>query len=406
MIKKTVFGGYNKKSVNEMLDELTEKNEQLQSKLALTDTEFRLTKENMQRNLESLQTELAIKQKANADLSRALDEKNQKISELEEKYAESRRSAGLYEEQVRKIGQIYVDAREYTDKIKKDSKAKSFETIDQIFSELDGTREQYETAFHRINQKKSGLKQLTDEMEDMIRQLRGKIVKMDDDEYNLTSTFSYIKTLKDQVKDKIRNDYRDRDPEKNRFYDEDEAVSEVIPEKSVDPAISVIPVVPVIPMNNVTKQENQYADSLSENPVSKLSEIVAQIEELQKESKFAETPVQESTATHREFVSILQPVDGAGNRSEKERNERENYSRYFAEIGKRYSKEGQPSTSVSSSSSVSSSVSTSATATAQGDLSSSGDPVLSSNNENGTDEMQNPKKPNIKEILNRYANMK
>jgi len=477
-LKKSLFGGYNKGSVDAAIKQLKENEEQNQAKIALLDNEFRLSKETSQKNLESIQTELVIKQKSLSDLARTMDEKNTRIAdleerkrtiaaeferqygaiiaemkqkndaalaELEEKY--SAKIAGLQErsrqetvlvrqndDQVRKIGQLYVDAQEYTEKMKAEAKERMMESIDKVFGDLGKTQERFEASFAQINQKKTNLSRLAGEMQESLRALQNKMSSMDNEPVNFTSSFENIKYAKEQIKQSIQYEY-DNDREKNNKKEPPLQKSEPAEERTVFTKSPVIaawkqPAEPVEPSvdyaaqiealkQKIDRQERLLSLRNTENysasepaapgrstglPESAATEETPLVD---RESTFIETPVderppeeskplEEAGLPREDRVFVPAKEEESSVRNDKDLSERENYNRYFEEIRKKYSKEqlSAPSESMPAESASEPPVE-------PGMTEESKEKADKDNGENPVS-----KKPSIKDILNKYANMK
>ena len=453
-LKKSLFGGYKKDSVDAAIKQLLENEEQAQAKIALLDNEFRLSKENAQKNLESIQTELVIRQKSLLDLNRTLDEKNTRIAELESKqrsliadfeeqyraviaemeekhktkvarledgYKErmssleeryqqnaalAQQNAALAQhkdDQVKKIGQLYVDAQEYTEKMKMETKAKTQESIDHIFEELSKTQEQFETAFGQISQKKMNLRQLAGEMQDNLNMLQSRVDSMDYEQAAFSASFDTIKAAKDQIKRKIQDEFdKDKWREKEQPTESEkktiqEPYYEKIPaspakEQQASPAQPAPDFAAQIEelKNRLERQEellslrSRLADTAREPVMKPAVDFVTEPAMEPAMETIAEPimepimePVMETNAEtakgptvyngfagmtaqgpdenlldqldHDGPVFYETPARAAGSdfeigretryRNDKDLSERENYSKYFEEIGKKYSKE-------------------------------------------------------------------
>jgi len=497
-LKKSLFGGYKKDSVDAVIKQLTENEEQAQAKIALLDNEFRLSKESAQKTMESIQTELVIRQKSLLDMTRTLEEKNSRIAELElkqrtimadfeeqyhaiiskleeqhrtkvaqleeeynakttdleRKYQQNAQLIQQKDDQVKKIGQLYVDAQEYTEKMKMETKVKTLESIDRVFHELNKTQEQFETSFAQIAQKKKNLKQLMGEMLENLNLLQNKVDSMDNEPVNLSSSFDNMKYVKDQIRRQIQDEFdNDRKIEKEPPLPKTEFIAkensyEEIPKNQARSQITE-------PVHEQAAEpiREQAAEPVREERIEKVEPQVnyaAQIEELKQKIERQEELLQLRTRFANMTNTMEEPVvdnkpdlietpaftaepaseisEEIRSRNERELAERENYSKYFAEIEKKYCKEPQ-SASFGGSSSANGSGSApsdslfgtrpcAVPSDVPADMPAEPDPIgmesagitveTAGMKKEEPEDTDNPvsKKPSIKDILNKYANMK
>ena len=532
-LKKSLFGGYNKASVDAVFKQMQEIEEQAQAKIALLENEYRLSKENAQKNMESIQTESMIRQKSLVELTRTLEEKNgmlaeleakqesaasdveeqlrtlvseleakystktallekshaaaissleesnstktaflenkynTRIAELEDRYQRDVGAVRQNDEQVKRIGQLYVDAQEYTEKMKQESKAKTMESVDQIFEEIYKAQEQYETSIKDIGMKNQNIKQMAGEMLETLQTLQNKVEKMEREQGNITSPFENIKAVKDRIKHQIQSQYEKEyekraaepvqkisEPEEKTVYEEKPAVQVPVkpkdqPEPVFDYARQLVELKQRIERQEelLSMQSMKVAAAMETigsheqvsgvNPVSEAGQI-SEIEHVSKiepdtitETAFPTFHTEESRKVPEDQVpvgtknevpdsdtanpafsdedtippripgyetqSISETEEQSDAPGKKELFDRESYSKYFAEIGKKFSKE-QP-------------VSNHTASPAENPMtvdSSQDEPEKSEEKKITADEPDNtlPKKPSIKDILNKYANLK
>ncbi|MHB1485148.1 MAG: coiled-coil domain-containing protein [Saccharofermentanales bacterium] len=217
-LKKSLFGGYKRNSVDAVIMQMMENNERTQEEIAILNNEFHLSKESAQKNLETLQNELSIKQDLVLQLGKTIETQNNRIDELEkqdEKYkTEIAKLEDDYkkfiqdkDEQIKKIGQLYVDAQENTEKIKAMAKTRIFDTISRIFHELNKTQEQFEISFENINQKKDSFSQIMREMIDTLSVLQNKADELAYDRVSFVTVFDNIKYAREEIFRQIENDF-------------------------------------------------------------------------------------------------------------------------------------------------------------------------------------------------------
>ncbi len=448
-LKKSLFGGYRKDSVDAVIRQMQENEEQYQAKIALLDNEFRLSKEATQKNLESAQTELVIRQKSVSDLTRGLDERNARIAELEEqqrtiasefekqygailsemkirhdaaladmeeKY--STRIAGLEErsrqetvtarqtdDQVRKIGQLYVDAQEYTEKMKVEAKNKMMESIDSVFAELDKMQTRYEESFAQINEKKANLSRLVAEMTENLLSLQNKMDSMDSDKTGFVASFENISNAKEQIRKKIQND---NDNEREA------AAKAPEPEKSPAAPYHERPAEPAVPSVDFSAQIEELKQKIerqerllllrtaeearpAQEPLPSILSVESMPATLQGEALAMESvSLEEEKRLEEGRVFIPSMEEDSIRHNDKESLERENYNKYFEEIRKKYSKEPSPSPSFQET----------APAASLPDALQELKPDENADDKTDNEETPISKKPSIKDILNKYANMK
>jgi hypothetical protein len=519
-LKKSLFGGYNKASVDAVFKQMQEIEEQAQAKIALLENEYRLSKENVQKNMESIQTESMIRQKSLVELTRTLEEKNSRLAELEAKeekvstdveeqlrtlvseleakystrnallekshaatissleesnstktaFLENKYNAKIAEleeryqrdigamrqndEQVKRIGQLYVDAQEYTEKMKQESKAKNMESVDQIFEQIFMAQEQYEASIKEISLKNQNIKQIAAEMQETIQTLQSKVETMEREQGNIVSPFENIKAVKERIKHQIHSQYekenekhaaepikKHNEPDEKTVHEEKTIVQvPVKPQEMPIPAFdyaqqlaelkqrierqeellsmqsmkvtaamesigSIDPVRNIEPVSEIVKHtmtETSFPDFHieEEKPVQKDQEPIVEYAGASESDTATLSVSEESTIPPvipgYEAESVSETEEESDEPGEKELFDRDSYSKYFAEIGKKFGKE-QP-------------VSNHMTAPAENPsvISSPEEPENFEEKKETVHETENtlPKKPSIKDILNKYANLK
>jgi len=525
-LKKAFIGGYKRKQVDNIVSQMKENEDLNNVKTAILENEFGLFKENSQKQIESIQRDIAIRQKSIVDLNASLDEKNSKINELniiinlkikeieelqiarkqdekrleeifnskiadleksyeakisltesslneqliemQNKFQKESQYNDQYEDQIRKIGKIYFDAQENTDKLKQETKKTVLDSINQIFGDLYRTQNQFEAAFVPIKQKKLLLRQLTTEMEDTIRLLKTKMDSMDQELDNFISPFKHL----DNTKDKIYNHV-------NKVYTADEDnVCSINTDCDVktnstnkNETESHIDNQTISPINKDFVNYSAQIETLRQD-IDKQQELLSRMESVSKrivstepgfdyltrtalttnvnletkpisntktdvESKVDDaqlliTQDMDSQSNHDSIQPDISSDKSTGvsqiektdidkteqtlNRYERERNERENYGKVFARIGVNYDREAQ----FSESTEIVKTMVENQSAPSQQTVQNIGKPGDFDNVKNIENDLSNgivdntvietektvQKKLSIKDILNKYANIK
>ncbi len=521
-LKRSLFGGYKKRMTDEFIKNLTENEENAQARIALIESELRLLKDSSQRNLESVQAELLMKHKSIADLSKIIEEKSsqllliqqeiedtkleaeekikeniaiieenhklksdneneqlqEKISFLETQYSQMADKVRANDEQTRKIGQIYIDAYNYTEKMKKKTRDLLNDEIDRIFADLYSVQDQFEAFSGQINLKKRTLKQLSREMSEVLQTLIVKVDSLDQEQINPQSPLVSIKAASDRIYIKISKIFESEDFEDQQVNEQPKTANTQKdieqPKIPNDPQINILPETePANEEEFLTDYETQINDlrklvikqqelleihsnkaiekgesliksispemsDLNENEQAPIPAIeskndVEEISENDVASNFDVTDLEENSPKDQNVMkfsynelnaesddsilgisdadstSNLTPKDenenseGIVNRFEREKKERDNYSRYFEEIGKKYSKDISDSYPAYIKETDKPSIMMSKENETTEELSANEE---LSGNAKEESEVLPSKRPSIKDILNKYANMK
>lgn len=471
-IKKALFGGYKRKVVDQMVTQWTEEKESTQSRIEMMEIELGLSNETAKRSVEQLGADIKLKEKSIellrgeldqkkalaqqlagvieaknaqiADLSAQIEQKDRAIKNQEPKNGDSLLSGrqvlndAAYEEGVRRIGQLYVDAKNYTDMIKSDAQIKTNEAVDIFFDEIIKSREEYLAISNQISQKRRAISQLAYEMEGTVKLLRNNLEKFDEKPSISDDPYARLDEIKENLKAKISNGFNPYSVE------QEETIPNITPELSETVEIFTDSGRSDAIDNNESKVDNEELNN-------KLSEFATQIEELRSTIQMQQEIIDNSSKMHEkppipepyqsdDDLNNTQPITEASSdkepdstdkiipeprriqnteleehelRSERERMEREKYRLYFSEIEKKYKRDSvaghrytfsNPRTTADNSNDSSS---------------ESTDNLLDTDNKQGIAESKNSKtsvsgdarsthgkKPSIKEILDKYANLK
>ena len=447
-LRKSLFGGYKRYSVDAIIGQLIENEEHVQAKIILMEKEYKLSKENAQKSIESLQAEIVAGQKSMQSMTKIIEERNSRITQLETKqrmilddfgeqnrmiisreeekyktrvtqiedeyitkardledeYKQKTRFIQQKEDQVKKIGQLYVDAQEYIEKMKTGAKAKTAESIDLLFIELNKIQEQYETSFGQISQKKNSFKQLLGELLDTLHVMQNEADRLDYDNVNFTSSFDNMKYTKEQIKRQVQDEFDiDYKPSYEEIPPKPMLAEKTQKEKlQIDYASQIDEL-----RQKIEKQEelfrlreietSQAADRIINNEPINIEEPVIIEDRISINENYIgedcidnnENSIKEDHADNNENSIKEDHTDNNKNSIKEDRSENnENYIKYFAELEKKYCKEKQP-------------------VSYEPEFSVKTPEILltedfSDISEEDTDSTM-PKMPSIKEILNKYV---
>lgn len=481
-IKKALFGGYRREAVDQMITQWSEEKESTQSRIEMMEIELGLSNESAKRSVEQLSADIKLKEKSIellrgeldqkkalaqqlavvveeknaqiADLSAQIEQKERAVKNQEQKTSDllpSGRPAlndAAYEEGVRRIGQLYVDAKNYTDMIKSDAQIKTNEAVDIFFDEIIKSREEYLAISNQISQKRRAISQLAYEMEGTVKLLRNNLEKFDDKPSISDDPYARLDEIKETLKAKINNGFNPYSveqeetipnitPELNETIDsftdssrsdeiennESKADNEELNNRLAEFATQIEELRSVLQMQQEIIDNNkkiQEQRNISENDQSEHKEQVALVSDdnINATKPIVEdTPVEEPVSSER---IIPEPrriqnteLEEHELRSERERMEREKYRLYFSEIEKKYKRDTAAGHRYT--------FSNPRTTETNGNASSSEstDNLLDTDNKPDAAENKNSKtsvsgdarsthgkKPSIKEILDKYANLK
>lgn len=430
-LKKSLFG-YKKNSVDALIRQLAEKEEQAQSRITALENELLTTTENAKKNMESIQTELVIRQKSLLDLAQTLEERNDRIAELEakqrtlvsniesqfraviseleekhdarvaaieeknngtiagleEKHQQEIRIFKQNEDQVKQIGMLYINAQEYAEKMKMDSQARVLDFIDRVFDDIGRTQGHYEESIRQINVNKENLEKLSQEMLANINRMRDKVGELDHVQSDTSYHAENIRSAKERIKRQIQEQYAKDGLNRSRQPQSDQA------------AVSVgrsYPIQYTEAEQNRKPEETvpsiQYAEQIEElkRRIEKQEEMFTSygFRAAKEEAPKQEAPKQEETGSTPENRMV-------GGRYEKNHAERETYGRFFAALEKKFNDDDYPPQDGTT------------PGTEPNDPSAGQRTAgkIEDNNDGKEDGETLPtKKVSIKDILNKYANM-
>ncbi len=184
--KRTFFGGYKRREVDFQSQKWEESEELFNSRINFLESENKLLKESSQKEINEYKLKISEKDKL-------LDEAQNKIEILENKVKslkaeiekseeenavlsktirENQNTVNLYEAEIIRLGRLYLDALDYSEKIKTQAKEKSAEVVNNIFSEILKTESEYSEFINYINNNRLVIENMAEKIEASLTDIR------------------------------------------------------------------------------------------------------------------------------------------------------------------------------------------------------------------------------------------
>lgn len=465
IIKKALFGGYKRKVVDQMITQWSEEKTSTQTKIGMMDLELGLSKETAKRSIDQLSSDIKQKEKAiellrsELDQKKALGEqlagvvetKNAEIANLSAQIEQMDRTANnreqktddayshgrtdnkddAYDEGIRRIGQLYVDAKNYTDMIKSDAQIKTSESVDLFFDEIRKSREEYIAVTNQISQKRRAISELIYEMDGSLKMLRTNLDKFDEKSPITDDPYVKLEEMKEKLKSRINNGFN---PFAMSWDDtistpaneaiaikESFAVNNELENKIAEFASQIEELRSTLQLQQemIDSQAKIHEQSLiSEQELLTSQELLSSDENLVvPEPKIADSSDNELLINEKIVPAPKRILDSEADdheiRSEQERLEREKYRLYFSEVEKKHKRDstGGHRYTISNSHKLEENRNNSAN-TPREDMQDIENVPYNNETKNTKPPVSvepagiHGKKPSIKEILDKYANLK
>ncbi|MHB8961594.1 MAG: hypothetical protein ACYC5K_00355 [Saccharofermentanales bacterium] len=149
-IRKSFFGGYKRRDVDQLVSRLTDTGNVAEAKSRILEKEIedlRLSTkadielisqdaESGRRRINDLKAQLDTLGRQAEELRRQIAKKDSQILQMEERCQQADKAADAYESKIREIGEIYIEAQEYSRRLKEDTKKEVAEIVDTFFGQM------------------------------------------------------------------------------------------------------------------------------------------------------------------------------------------------------------------------------------------------------------------------------
>jgi len=184
--KRTFFGGYKKSEVDFQTQKWDESEELYNSRINILEIENNLLKESSQTEINEYKLKISDKDKLLNEAQSKLEISENKVNSLkaeieksEEENAvlsktirENQNTVNLYEAEIIRLGRLYLDALDYSEKIKSQAKEKSAEVVNNIFSEILKTESEYSEFINYINNNRIVIENMAEKIESSLTDIR------------------------------------------------------------------------------------------------------------------------------------------------------------------------------------------------------------------------------------------
>jgi len=320
-IRKTFFGGYKKDEVDLLIAQLKLEEENYKSKISILENDLKNVKQDFEKEAESLKSDLDLKDNALKEvktnlntaileikkLNLNIEENQETITDLQNKIEEKSLSEKSYDKEIRKIGQIYVDAREFSDKIKREAIESAILTANELFHEISLTKDEYYRFLNEVSSTKNIVNNMTVNIEEALNGLKNCMNIINKDEifshdiyekldkkkeelikYLMNHSLENIPALKEDKKDEVA------EPEKS------EVIEDKTPEEIEDEKPEAI---------EDEKPELAQEEEVINNYESRILELSKKLDEL--EAKYSSRNIlkdNENNANDEKFISDQTPA--------------------------------------------------------------------------------------------------
>ncbi len=148
-IGRTLVGGYRRSEVDRRIGSLAERLGDAEEKAAALEAELAGLRKSSRADIEAAEREAEagrrrigeLKAQADAlakqaeELKEQLAARDRQIFQMEERCRQADRTAELYDEKVRQIGRIYLDAFDYSERLKENAKKEVADIVNSFFNE-------------------------------------------------------------------------------------------------------------------------------------------------------------------------------------------------------------------------------------------------------------------------------
>lgn len=216
-LKKSFFGGYNKKITDILITQLNDAVEQAEANAKSAEMELRQIKDaqhRQQEELDLIKKEIDMRQKTIQELDIALKDKNDQISALENALEEQDRVMkeqneknqnddfsvrAEYEKKMNRIGQIFTYAYDCASIITKQTQKEADAFVSSLFCDIDQSYGALRDLLVNINEKKQWLSHSFLEIQNGISTVTSEIDNITEEESKLDTAYSEMQRSKDAI---------------------------------------------------------------------------------------------------------------------------------------------------------------------------------------------------------------
>lgn len=184
--KKTVFGGYKRSEVDLLAGRWEEDEEFYKSRISILESELNLLKDSSEKEISEwksgfsekeniigdLQNKLLIAENTLKTINEKLQNEKEANSELVRTIKANENVVKLYEAEIIRLGRLYLDALDYSEKIKTEAKESSAEVVNRIFSEITKTESEYSEFINHVCENKKSIEIMADKIEASLNEIR------------------------------------------------------------------------------------------------------------------------------------------------------------------------------------------------------------------------------------------
>ncbi|MHB1454131.1 MAG: hypothetical protein ACYCYM_09315 [Saccharofermentanales bacterium] len=218
-IRKSFFGGYKRKDVDQLVGRLTDTGNAALARITILEKEIEGLRQSAKTDLELISQDAEAGRRRNNDLKTQIETagrqaeesrkqiagKDSLILQLEEKCRQADRSAEAYDAKIRQIGEIYAEALEYSRRLKEDTKKDIAEIVNTIFDEMLQPDRSVRADPGQTDHYRGALNDIAQELEETSAFLKNSLEKLNSTAAQRPFSHDTLGSARDRLTDKIRN---------------------------------------------------------------------------------------------------------------------------------------------------------------------------------------------------------
>ena len=218
--KRTFFGGYKKSEVDLLVQKLEGNEELYKSRINILESEIKLLKDSSEKEINEYRLIVSGKDKALNESQNRVETLEAKINFLKDEaesqkqsniqlsrtISENRNVVNLYEAEIIRLGRLYLDALDYSERIKSEAKENSAAVVNNIFSEILKTESEYSEFINYINTNRKMIEDMTEKIETSVSDIRKYLRESENGISNIGKIYMRLEDEKNSLIRKIQKD--------------------------------------------------------------------------------------------------------------------------------------------------------------------------------------------------------
>lgn len=207
-LKKAFFGGYEKKSTEELLENLSAELTRAKAEMSQQLQQMERAQNEFKVRLSNYEAEIEVKNKLANQLRQRIEEQDGEIRRLNQKLEERSKSAVSYEDGMNRIGAIYSFAYDSAQRMAQEAQQDAADFIERVYHSTTQSQDELNRFRLNVTQTRQHISKLVSEVKGQLALLQEQIDALAEKENAIAGSTDEISMLKEKALANINEEIR------------------------------------------------------------------------------------------------------------------------------------------------------------------------------------------------------